>query len=528
MRRFALTLGIFAMASSEAAAQHASDLYQRVVSHLEVIEDDLIAVRRDIHRHPELSGNETRTAGIVADRLRELGIDVRTGVGGHGVVGVLVGGHPGPVVAFRADMDAVESSFPDPVEFASTVPGVRHICGHDIHTTTGLAIAEGLASIREDLRGTIMFVFQPAEETATGARAMLADDVWGETRPDAIYAYHTAPFNVGQIATAQSTLLAGRDRVRVTIAGSGDKAAAAERIRELIRSVGTIPPEEALVSVSTDDFALVWIGSPSPNESGEFEVNATITTTPVGRERVKETIETGLEAFAAEDVSVAHAYEEKWIAGVNNDPGIVDRANAAATEVLGPEAVIEVQGIPPAFSEDFGSFQDEVPGAMYFLGVSNPEKGWVGMPHTPEYVADEGAILVGASAMSAILLDFLDQGGDEAADKEDPEATDANAITGFRLVREDGRVYVFEVDYSMASSHTAPIHLGARLHGWEGEPFGEYEATELESAEVGKAEIEVTLPESLRDALEVEFFLYEAGAAPFVTERFLFDRVVGR
>jgi metal-dependent amidase/aminoacylase/carboxypeptidase family protein len=403
-------LGIFALAPSEAAAQQRSDLHQRVVIRLEAIEDELIAVRRDIHRHPDLSGHESRTAGVVADRLRALGLEVRTRVGGHGVVAMLVGGHPGPVVAFRADMDAVESTAPDPVEFASTVPGVRHICGHDIHTTTGLAIAEGLASIREDLRGSVMFVFQPAEEIATGARAMLADDVWGNTLPEAIYAYHTAPLNVGQIATARSTLLAGRDRLRVTITGGGERMAAAGEIRELIRSVGTIPPEEALASVATDDFALVWIGDPSPNESGGVEINATITTTPTGRDRVRQKIESGLAEFAAGDVAVEYTYEEKWIAGANNDPGIVDRANAAAAEVLGPEAVIEVQGIPPAVSEDFGSFQDEVPGAMYYLGVSNPEKGWVGMPHTPDYVADEGAILVGASAMSAILLDFLGQG----------------------------------------------------------------------------------------------------------------------
>ncbi|MBK5099343.1 MAG: M20/M25/M40 family metallo-hydrolase, partial [Gemmatimonadetes bacterium] len=158
-----------------AQGQDAASLQAAVDSRLFETRDELIEVRRDIHRHPEVSGREERTAGVVAGRLRALGLDVRTDVGGHGVVAVLRGSHPGPIVAFRADMDAVASRDPDPVDFASTVEGVRHICGHDIHTTVGLALAEGMAAIRDQLAGSVMLIFQPAEENATGARAMLED-----------------------------------------------------------------------------------------------------------------------------------------------------------------------------------------------------------------------------------------------------------------------------------------------------------------------------------------------------------------
>jgi metal-dependent amidase/aminoacylase/carboxypeptidase family protein len=160
---------------------------------------ELIAFRRDLHQHPELSGEEVRTAELVAERLRRLGLEVQTGVGGHGVVGLLQGGRPGPVVAFRADMDAVPSADPDPVAFASLRSGVRHICGHDIHTTLGLALATGFAAVRRDLPGSVLFIFQPAEERATGARAMLTDGVFRLGRPAVV---PRVPTSSGAVWTA--------------------------------------------------------------------------------------------------------------------------------------------------------------------------------------------------------------------------------------------------------------------------------------------------------------------------------------
>lgn len=379
-----------------------------VAEHLASREAALIALRRDLHQHPEVSGAEERTAGIIAERLHALGFEVRTGVGGHGVVGILRGAKSGPMVAFRADMDAVASDFPDPVEFRSLTAGVRHICGHDVHVTVGIGIAEGLAAVRDELAGSVMLVFQPAEERATGAKAMLGDGVFASVKPDAIYAVHTAPYPVGQIGTAPGGMMAGRDIVRVTITGSGDLAAAMEAVRGIIAGVSTIPPE-MVMQPAPEGFLIAQVFPQGDTATGHSRVvQAQITTaTPAARARAKATILAEVEGLAFPNVAFETVYQERVMAGVTNDSALVTRANTRIRAVLGDESVVLVEGVPPAFSEDFGSFQDETPGVMYFLGVSNPEKGTVGMPHTPAYVADEGAILVGARAMTAVLLEWL-------------------------------------------------------------------------------------------------------------------------
>lgn len=402
---FAVTWTMSATAEAAPAvvtAQEEGDLERRVAEQLEQARAELIAVRRDLHRHPELSGQEVRTAGVVAERLRQLGVEVRTGVGGHGVVGRLTGGQPGPVVAFRADMDAVRSTAPDPVEFRSVNAGIRHICGHDVHTTIGLALAQGLAAVRAELPGTVLLIFQPAEERATGARAMLADGVLEGERPSAIFAYHTAPLQVGQLATSPEALMPGRDRVRVTVTGRGDVEAAAREVLSRLQSVATISPQQA-TAPATPDFVLVQAGRPQRGAADTFTVAATITTAVRARGRV----EAQLREFPFNDVTLDLDYRERWVAGVTNDPALVERTTAVARATGGVDTVHMLESMVPAFSEDFGSFQDSVPGVMFFLGVSNADQGWVGMPHSPGYVADEEAIFVGARAMAAILLDLL-------------------------------------------------------------------------------------------------------------------------
>ncbi len=394
--------------SLEAQGPVRHTLHERIAERLANREAALIELRRDLHRHPEVSGAEERTAGVIAARLEALGFEVRTGVGGHGVVGILHGARPGPMVAFRADMDAVASNAPDPVEFRSLTPGVRHICGHDVHVTVGIGIAEGLAAVRDELAGSLMLVFQPAEERATGANAMLADGVFASSTPDAIYAVHTAPYPVGQLGTAPGGMMAGRDMVHVAIRGTGDLEAAVDSARSVIQRVSTVPPQLAL-QPAPEGFILaqVFPAGRAPGGNG-WVVRAQITTASAdARARARESILQGLEELTLPDVSLETTYQDRVMAGVTNDSSLVSRGNASIRAVLGDASVLLVEGVPPAFSEDFGSFQDEVPGVMYFLGVSNPAAGTVGMPHSPDYVADEGAILVGAKAMTAVLLDWL-------------------------------------------------------------------------------------------------------------------------
>ncbi len=378
----------------------------RVTAYFSAHASDFIELRHDLHRQPEISGSEERTARIVAERMKALGLDVRTGVGGHGVVATLTGGHAGSLVAYRADMDAVRSNDPDPVEFRSTIPGVRHQCGHDIHTAIAVALATALSSVRAEMRGSVMFVFQPAEERATGAKAMLADGIFARVRPAAIYGIHTAPYEVGQIGTRSGAMMAARDRLRITISGEGDQKAAEVAARAAAMSVSTISQAQA-TRPAPADFSFVQFGL-SRSENGVMTMQGSVTlASTTARERVQQGMTRGLSAIAVPGVAVKHEYEPNWIAGVTNDAALTASAIAALGAALGPAAVQQVQDLLPAFSEDFGSFQDEVPGVFFFLGVSNAAKGYIGMPHSANYVADDAAITFGARAMATVLLDRM-------------------------------------------------------------------------------------------------------------------------
>lgn len=387
------------------AQTQTQDLLSRVDPHLESQREALIETRRDIHRHPEVSGEEERTAGVVAARLESLGFEVRTGVGGHGVMAVLRGGKPGPVVAFRADMDAVYSDAPDPVPFASETPGVRHICGHDIHTTVGIALAEALAAIRDDLPGTVKLIFQPAEENIRGARAMIEDGALEDPAPEVIFAYHTAPLEVGQIGSVEGLSLPGLDQVSVTLGGSGDLDQAASEYLAAVRSVSTgqdVPPEE---------FVMAMVGGPRDgSEEGERVVGGMIRAgSPAARARAHEQIEVALAAVSVENVTYEFSYEAEALPDMVNDPELVRSTLGAIRFIVGEEGLLVVNEVTPYFSEDFSLYQQQIPGAMYWLGASNSELGTVSMPHSPDFVADEEAILVGAKVMTAVILDYMER-----------------------------------------------------------------------------------------------------------------------
>ncbi|MDP1892212.1 MAG: amidohydrolase, partial [Gemmatimonadaceae bacterium] len=327
-------------------------IMQMVRSALTRDEQRLIDFRRDLHRHPELSGEEVRTAQRVADELRRLGLEVRTGVGGHGVVGLLRGARPGPLIAYRADMDAVPSSAKDPVAFASLTAGVRHICGHDIHTTVGVALAAALREVRDSLAGSVMFVFQPAEERATGAQAMLSDAVFAPIVPAAIYGLHTAPLEVGLLATTAGPMMAGRDRFSVVLSGPGDLAGAMASVRQRIATLSTMDASQITVS-QPPDFIYVQMGAPQPS-GAQLRLDGTVTVaSAASRARVQATIESGIAAELPSGVSVSSTYEARQIAGVTNDSGLTTLAMAAVREALGASSLLRLITIPPAFSEDF-------------------------------------------------------------------------------------------------------------------------------------------------------------------------------
>ncbi len=369
-------------------------------------EQRFIEVRRDLHRHPELSGEERRTAQVVRDALGALGLEVRSGIGGHGVTALLRGARPGPLVAYRADMDAVASGATDPVEFRSVNAGVRHICGHDIHVTVGLAVATALAQVRDSLAGSVLFVFQPAEERATGAKAMLAAGVFETALPAAIYGLHTAPYEAGRVASTPGPMMAGRDRFEVTVTSPDDIGNAASAVLARINALSTISAASLGIS-QPPDFILVNASAPQVSGTTARIAGSVVLASAASRARVRALIADELQRSPPAGAQITSMYESRAIAGVTNDTLLARAAMATARAVLGDANVSTVTTIPPAFSEDFGSFQERVPGVFFYLGVANSERRWNGVPHDANYVADERAISVGARLMSRLLLSHL-------------------------------------------------------------------------------------------------------------------------
>jgi amidohydrolase len=370
----------------------------------------LIELRRDLHRHPELAGQEIRTSALVAEHLEALGLEVLRNVGGHGVVGVLRGRRPGGVVAYRADMDAFRGDEPAR-PYASTVPGVQHVCGHDVHVAVGIGIATVLSELRDELPGTVVFVFQPAEENLQGAAAMLRDGALANPRPDAIFAIHAWPLPVGTIGYAPGEGIAGMDGWTIEVAGDGKLAAS------IVEGFGTV----ALPTRPEDWFELertlrraggferaVFVGSSTKRlANGRAKVEATVKAVRDEqytelRVALKERLD---QAIGADKYTLAFAGSP--FPAMRSDVREAERGARTLASVLGAERVERYRATLPFAGEDFSLFLRERPGAMFFLGVANLEKGIVGMPHQPDFDVDEAAIEVGTRAMANVIWQRL-------------------------------------------------------------------------------------------------------------------------
>ncbi|WP_146652500.1 M20 metallopeptidase family protein [Labilithrix luteola] len=383
----------------------------------ESLRSELIDMRREIHRHPELSGQEVQTAALIEARLRAQGLEVRTGVGGHGVVGVLRGGRPGPVVAYRADMDAMPNQEPPGRAYGSTVPNVFHVCGHDLHSTIGVGVATALASMRDQLQGTAVFLFQPAEETVEGAAAMLRDGALDGLDPQVIYGLHSFPNHVGTVF-AQGTALAGFDNFTITLDTEHSTPEMENKLKADLAPIGTIAPPETgddiakfvadlqdpngpydetvflRVSSSTVDDRLVLRGSLKASDDSAYErIRDAV------REAVAREVPEGTYELAFRDGGPFPA--------MRSDNQVADRTAATLAHVVGKENVLSMHGTVPYASEDFAFFLQRTPGVMVLLGVENREKGFSGFPHFPDFDADEDAIVIGTKAMSTVIWDHL-------------------------------------------------------------------------------------------------------------------------
>ena len=395
------------------------DLFAAVQKAAEAQRQDLINLRRDFHMFPELSGQEVRTAGIVAQRLRDLGLEVRTGVGGYGVVGILRGAKPGPVVAYRADMDAFPSEIVGEQSYRSQVPGVKHICGHDVHTTVALGMATVLSSMSDDLPGTVMFIFQPAEEDGTGALAMLADGVLANPVPEAIFAMHTAPVPVGKIVLNSGAGLSAFRNFEISWAPSAEDELKAPQLIEALDAINTVQSAAEVVTnpeVMKDliEEFMTQKGSltrfknvQATHQAGQALVNIrTKAPTMKQLDEIEEEIKLLVEVFN----QAGAAYKLKLtydLPAMRQDQDLIRQARKPIEVVVGTEGIMTSYGAFPYNGEDFSYFLEKIPGALFFLGVTNEAKGIRGINHLPDYDVDEESILIGTKAMSAVLLNYL-------------------------------------------------------------------------------------------------------------------------
>jgi amidohydrolase len=426
----ALLTTLFVSAASErridgssAAARAASTREQQVAQAAEAMRSQLISQRRDFHMHPELSNREERTARIVAERLRALGLeDVRTGVGRHGVTALLKGAKPGPVVAVRADMDALPIQETNDVPYKSLTPGVKHACGHDAHTTIELGVAEVLSKMRGEIAGTIKFIFQPAEEGAPtgeegGARLMIKEGALENPRPQAIFGLHTEPnLQAGQVGYQAGPAMASSDTFSIVIRGKDSHGAqpqmgidsivvASEAVLALqhIRSRRIDPLEPLVITIGT-----IQGGRRFNIIAGEVKMTGTMRTlNEQVRERAQAMMKETLQSVTAAYGATFELTFENGNPVTYNEPALVERMLPTIRRVVGDTNAVALRPFMPA--EDFSLYQKVVPGFFYFLGVGNRAKGITAGWHTAEFDIDEESLVVGVKVMSNVLLDYLDQ-----------------------------------------------------------------------------------------------------------------------
>lgn len=372
----------------------------------------LRARRRDFHRHPELGFQEHRTAGIVADELRALGLEVTTGVAQTGVVALLEGARPGPVILVRFDMDALPIQEQTGAEYASLQPGVMHACGHDGHVAIGLGVARLLAERQAELAGTVKFVFQPAEEGLNGAEAMVQAGVLENPKPDlalALHLWNHQPF--GWLGIAPGAVMAASEIFTLTVRGEGGHGALPHHTRDpIVASAHIITALQSIVSRNVDplETAVVSVTTVHGGEAHnvippEVKLSGTIRTFNAGvRQRVLERFHQVVEHTAAAAGCQAQIELQMLTPAVVNDPAIAQQVQQAARQVL-PESRLD-EAFRTMGSEDMAFMMQSVPGCYFFVGSADAAKGLDAPHHHPRFDFDERALVWGAALMTAAVL----------------------------------------------------------------------------------------------------------------------------
>jgi len=388
--------------------------------------------RRDFHQHPELGNRETRTAQIVAEQLKALGIEVHTAVAHTGVVGVLRGGRPGPVIALRADMDALPVTERVDVPFKSTVTteyrgekvGVMHACGHDGHTAMLMGVAQVLAGRARDLPGTVVFLFQPAEEGAPegeegGAPLMLKEGVFRDYKPEVVFGMHLwAGLNAGTIGYRVGSFMAASDTFRIVVKGRQTHGSRPwGGVDPIVASAQILEGIQTIVSRQTDITrwpAVVTVGAIKGGIRfniipDSVEMMGTIRTFDARvRDQTIERLRRTAENIAAASGATATV---EILPGSNpvviNNPALTRQVLPSLQRAAGAAKVLEIPFVTGA--EDFAHFALEVPGVFFFVGSTPPGQDADQAPsnHSPLYFVDESSLEVGVRAMADAAVDYL-------------------------------------------------------------------------------------------------------------------------
>ncbi len=426
-----LALAMALCATTPATAQRATAPLPAVDAAVRSVNAKVVAWRRDIHQHPELGNHETRTAKIVADHLRSIGLDeVRTGIAHTGVIGVLKGRRPGGVVALRADMDALPIKEATGLPFASTVTvdvggqptPVMHACGHDAHTAMLMGAAEVLAGMRDRISGTILFVFQAAEEggppgQVSGARLMLQEGAFKPLKPDAIFALHVEPGPAGQIQVRPGPLLSSASDILIDLKGrqthGGRPWEGTDLVNlsaDIVKSLATIASRQ----VNVFEFPnVVSIGALQAGNRmnilpGTATLRGTIRTFDLARrDRLKELIQTSVKGLATTYGAEADVRFEDVALVTGSDPKLLETLMPAlrASATAGVDTNTLLRGA----AEDFSFFEQQVPGVYYIIG-STPKsapKDAVPTNHSDKFDIDENVLPVGVKAHVLTAISYL-------------------------------------------------------------------------------------------------------------------------
>jgi amidohydrolase len=377
---------------------------------------ELVTLRREFHQFPELSHQEERTAGVVAQYLRNLGLEVKTGIAGHGVVGDLSGSRPGKAVAFRADMDALPLTEKVETPWCSRVAGVMHACGHDFHLSIALVTARLLNQIRDRLAGHFRFIFQPAEEgpprgKSSGAQGMVAAGVLENPKIKAILGLHVAPqLEVGHIRYCQEVVMAGADRLHLTVTGKPAHGATPHRgLDAILVSAQALTHIQAFLAQRLDPRhpVVLTFGRISGGERFNILADQVILEGSLRylQEAVRREVLEGLRRQMAGLSQATGATIELSAQPIypilKNDPALSARALEVLREILGPQRLKLHQ--PAMGSEDFSYFAAKAPAFYFFLGVRTPGSKGQAL-HSPEFNPDEAALPWGLRAVAGLLV----------------------------------------------------------------------------------------------------------------------------